>query len=407
MKAYFLLSILTLQTCIMFGSTPERGIVGVSVADLVGQSQKELGAKKADLAYTKMPICGDKGDTACLRIHQLLFNEVVTIVEEDKDEVKIKIPHLFFETEKDTTPFDIYWTLKKNIISFRQLKKHHINLAHIPHPLSYKEKKIESTQPIITLVAPYFDAKTGITFSAGTRFVAHANQPSTQTYMVYALDPQRMTMQTLALPRTSCYAHQALTREQKIALFVEIMKRWAHQTDGFIPYVWGGCSFTNLCTIDTFMLKETADRVQPISWYQRPDSKQQHTGFDCTGLVARATQLAGIPYFFKNTTTIAKYLKPLEHTTPLQAGDIIWFPSHVMVVADLKKNTIIEARHYNHGYGKVHELPLHEVFKNIKTFKQLQNHFFKQKPLFRLHINGSVAQTISTFKLLRLASVWD
>ena len=391
----------------ILGAAGQQAIVIVPVADLLGQSQKISGAKNTLAAYTQVSICGKKGEFACPRLHQLLFNEVVTIVEEYEDEVKVKVPHVCFETQDQGTPMDTYWTLKKNIISFDHLKKHRINLAEIPQPISYETKKIEDDQSI-SLIMPHYDRKTGFTFSVGTRFVAKPDQENKTTIAVYALDGQGTAMRTLHIPPSHCVRQKTSTNEQKIALFLELIRRWSHQNNGFIPYVWGGCSFSGVCKNDQFTTKESiAPHGQKISFYQRPDSKKQHSGFDCTGLVTRATQLAGIPYFYKNTTTLAKYLKPLTTDTQLHAGDLIWFPGHVMVAGDLGKNTIIEARHYGHGYGKVHELPLKEVFKDVATFEQLQQNFFKQKPLLRLHRNGSVAQTISTFKLLRLASVWE
>jgi cell wall-associated NlpC family hydrolase len=389
-------------------TTAQQAIVIVPVANLLGESQEIIGNQNVVSAHTNIPICGKKGPYACPRLHQLLFNEVVTIVEEYKDEVKVKVPHVFFETNNQSSPLNTYWTLKKNLVPLDQLKKHHINLEKIPEPISYQTKTIEPDQSIIILALPYHDRKTGMTFSAGTRFVKQQTQDNLTSISVYALDPQGKTMRTLRLPRTLCIAQKPLSKDQKIALFVELLTTWAHQHQGFIPYVWGGCSFATLCKNDKFTTQESkAFNGQKISFYQRIDSKKYHTGLDCTGLVMRATQLAGIPYFYKNTTTLSKYLKPMTNNTPIHSGDLIWFPGHVMVIGNLKKNTIIEARHYSHGYGKVHELPLKDVFKDVATFDELQENFFQHKPLLRLDKNGSVAQTITTFKILRLASVWE
>jgi hypothetical protein len=74
-----------------------------------------------------------------------------------------------------------------------------------------------------------------------------------------------------------------------------------------------------------------------------------------------------------------------------------------MMVADTKKNTLIEARGYPHGYGKVHEISVSEQFKNIHTFSDLLNAFRMKKPLQRLDRSGTVTDTISSFKILPLA----
>ena len=86
----------------------------------------------------------------------------------------------------------------------------------------------------------------------------------------------------------------------------------------------------------------------------------------------------------------------------LQEGDIIWIRGHVMIVGSLKDNTLIEARGYNHGYGKVQEIPLHTVFKYIKTFAQLFVHQQNKLPFFRMNSRGKVVQTIHELKILRL-----
>jgi hypothetical protein len=116
--------------------------------------------------------------------------------------------------------------------------------------------------------------------------------------------------------------------------------------------------------------------------------------------------LAGIPYFYKNSLTIAKHLAPLNKKETISEGDIIWLPGHVMVVSSLKDNLLVEARHYSHGYGKVHEIPLSHQFKNINSYEQLAAHFFNKKPLQRLDKSGKVVQVLPDFKILKLASVW-
>jgi hypothetical protein len=136
-----------------------------------------------------------------------------------------------------------------------------------------------------------------------------------------------------------------------------------------------------------------------------PTNKPQ-PGLDCAGLIARAAHLAGIPYFYKNSLTIAKHLAPLNKKETISEGDIIWLPGHVMVVSSLKDNLLVEARHYSHGYGKVHEIPLSHQFKNINSYEQLAAHFFNKKPLQRLDKSGKVVQVLPDFKILKLASVW-
>jgi len=87
--------ILMLSVCISYPQTlqtPYQAVVIALVVDLVGQPMKTYCSNKtvAD-AYRDLPLCGgeQKPERSCPRIHQLLFNEVVTILEEQKDEVRI------------------------------------------------------------------------------------------------------------------------------------------------------------------------------------------------------------------------------------------------------------------------------------------------------------------------------
>ncbi len=74
-----------------------------------------------------------------------------------------------------------------------------------------------------------------------------------------------------------------------------------------------------------------------VSVYERTECTQHPmSGFDCAGIISRAAQMCGIPYYFKNTYTLAHYLKSLSIDTHLQEGDLIWIPGHVMIVSDLK-----------------------------------------------------------------------
>ncbi|MGB8367272.1 MAG: hypothetical protein WCD44_02830, partial [Candidatus Babeliales bacterium] len=157
----------------------------------------------------------------------------------------------------------------------------------------------------------------------------------------------------------------------------------------YIPYVWGGFSFTSTKKISSFSLKNEKI-VSP------------KTGFDCAGIIARSAQICNIPYFYKNTTTIKQFLSPITHINNLMPGDIIWIPGHVMVIADLKNNTLIEARGYNHGYGKIHEIPLSEEFKGISTYKELFNIYQNKKTITRLDHKGNEQEKINNLLLLRL-----
>ena len=142
------------------------------------------------------------------------------------------------------------------------------------------------------------------------------------------------------------------------------------------------------------------------TFWSRPDYDTTiKNGFDCSNLILRAAQISQIPYFFKNTTTLKKNLKTISPNEKLEAGDLIWVPGHVIVVADLDKNTIIESRSYSHGYGKIQEIPLNEEFKNINTFEDLLKHFFDNKKIKRIDKNKKTIADLKNYKILKLRSI--
>jgi hypothetical protein len=157
----------------------------------------------------------------------------------------------------------------------------------------------------------------------------------------------------------------------------------------------------------SFVQKKIINNLPATSYALSDDATTPKTGLDCTGLIVRAAQIVGIPYFFKNSTTIGALMRPLQPHESLHAGDIILVRGHVMIVADTKRNTLVEARGQDHGYGKVHEIPLKNVFKGMTTFDDLQTAHATQKRLIRFDSRGVERNTFATFSLFSLASVWD
>ena len=239
-----------------------------------------------------------------------------------------------------------------------------------------------------------------MTFSAGTRFACINRAAKKARVSVYRFNPKRGVHETISLPKNLLYQSNNAKPDQQRANFVQILQRWAH-TPGTIPYVWGGCSFTEAHRSNRF----TTIPTKKGGYYTRAvDQKRApKTGFDCTGIIARAAQIVGLPYFLKNSYTIAHNLPLLKANEPLLPGDIIWIPGHVIVITDTKNNRVVEAHAYGSGYGKVHELSISRIFKDIQKFDDLEIAFRKQIPLQRLNSKGEVFATYPQFKLLTLA----
>ena len=389
----------------------EKALTIVPIADLLGQSIDEVNQKnKVAFSYATLPVCGRSGPYACPRIHQLLFNEIVDIVSESdgrkapKKEVFVKVPNLFYLNGTKKAPQVMYCSLKSNFISLRSLKKKGIDLTTIPSHIDFRfpEKRVYE-QTTVQLLFPFYDPITKVTYSAGTKFVCIPGEQTTHDISVYVLDVKNMVMRETTLPKELCFKNRRYA-DPAVAIqdFVTIVRSWAHIKNGHIPYVWGGKSFITPVCDDTFTYKETPH----ASWYVLPYYEYAiKAGFDCSGLIATAAQICGIPYFYKNTTTLSQELNQVKPGEEIHNGDLIWIPGHVMIISDVEKNLLVEARAYIHGYGKVQELPLSKVFKGITTFSSLNTETYK--PLKRLDSNGRVVQKVTQIKILSMASVFD
>lgn len=385
----------------------QKGVVCVPITHLVGQP---LGGSHM---YHELPICGGTLNpyTSCPRMHQLLLHEIVTILKIEGDEMLIDVPHTFFITESTKVPQTRYWTSKKNIMPISELEKNNVDINQIPQPISFQNpSSLTRHEDVVTLVRPFCDPLSKLTYSAGTRFVVSKNKGNKKYIRAYMLDAPTKSMREIKIPRTSLIKSSQETIDEKIQTFVDILRMWAHQEQGFIPYVWGGCSFANL-EYSPIIIEHKEERNGVLySWYTRkkahPHNSVLHAGFDCAGLINRAAQMAGIPFFFKNTVTIAEHMRELNHKENLEAGDIIWIRGHVMVIANIKNNTIIEARGYDSDFGKVHEIALKKVFVGIQTVADLKRYWLEKQPLIRLNKAGNIQDKFKTFKLLKLRSVF-
>jgi hypothetical protein len=373
-----------------------QAVTIVPVADLVGEPHY------ATVSWHRtLPICWAQHPKVCPRMHQILYNEIVTVLEEQNDKVLVKVSNLFFSTPSGKKCS--YWTLKKNLMALQVIKKNGYPLINIPRPRSFDKEDSKAEVQTVVLIWPFTDQKTAITFSAGTRFVAAEESVDTKSITVYAFDPTKLQQRLLHIPKELCVIEKKRSKKESLELFLQIVRSWTRENDGFIPYVWGGSSFTYVC-------KENSFNKTNEGAYERKDSKgDPHSGFDCSGLISRAAQIAGIPFYFKNSHTIINYLQPLKVNDRLENGDIISYRGHVLLVSDTKQNKIIEAVGYTLGHGKVQELPLNDVFKHITTFDQLEKIYFAQHPITRLHKDKRTdgEKNFDHIILLKLNSIWN
>lgn len=99
---------------------------------------------------------------------------------------------------------------------------------------------------------------------------------------------------------------------------------------------------------------------------------------------------------------LATQNQALQANDQLEEGDLVWFPGHVMIVGDLKRNELIEARGYGGGFGKVQVISLDKYFANVKNYDELLSAYREKKPLIILKKDGTVQLIVEQFKLLKL-----
>jgi len=207
--------ILTITTI----SLGKKAFVAVPVTDLVANPVASDSSTSLFKKYGAFPLESIKGTFYCKRIHQLLFNEVVDIIEETNTEVKITIPNCFyiFYTNTQQNKQNTYWANKKDFVTFDQLAKHKLPTSCIPKPIHYKNSYNTRNYNYITLTLPFYDKKTKQTFSAGTRFVKNNSKVNSQKYThVYIFNKKNYSFGTAAIPNKKIYNKRASYSKQSI-----------------------------------------------------------------------------------------------------------------------------------------------------------------------------------------------
>ncbi len=356
--------------------SPQEGIITVPVADLVGQSLRTLMPEQdVKKAYADVSMCFTyTGSTTCPRLHQALFNERVTILKAEGEELYIELPDTYYGFENGSKKNNRYWTLAQYVTPRAFFKQRGLSEQCIP-----SLEGESSTLHTIILTMPWYAKSTGYTYSVGTRFTVA--RTGLQSYSVYIFDPQRATIHIDYVPKSiSIHQKHMLGSDAHIRTqFIKIIKRWIQNSSAAIPYVWGGASYTGIST-------------------------QNAIGFDCAKLIFRGARISGIPLYISNSSGLAASLACLNNYESIRLGDIIWIPGHVIIISNITHNLAIEARGYDHGYGKLHEIPIAHLFKNIHTYYDLIHAYRNHIPLERLDAQKNVVQVIKEFKLLSLTS---
>lgn len=368
------------------------------LADGVSRSLYAL-TKDAQSWYSQLAYAPDKGRYASMRLHQVLFNELVRVRQIVNDEAECELLTCAYRNGEGKIRND-FWMLKKNIVFLKDLLQKKVDVNVIP----LLQGKPSDT---IALTWPWHNPKTRLTYMAGTRFVRCKNKDTSLSYAVSLLNPITLKRELAFIAKKYAIGDIPESPQLKIKLFLTILKKWARGCS-IIPYVFGGCSIGYRFTHNNFYKTSSKVLGEDTSFWKRcPSVQGPLQGIDCSGLVLRAAQLAGMPYAHKNTSAIAASLRLLTKNEQLEEGDIVWYNCHVMVVSDKKKNELIEAIGYESGYGKVHALPLRKVFEGITTYDDLLSAYYEQKPLNRLTASGQPYKNLDAIKIFKLMSIWS
>jgi hypothetical protein len=323
-------------------------------------------------------------EVACRRANQGLYGEVVECVRVITDIVKIEYGKVVYGYGPAGQPYKTMWMPKNSLKLLKQVA---------PRLLSMIPMDEKSNQQKLVLARPWQQ------YSVGTCFVRAVEHDTQESYGVYIPNFVEGTYAVELIPHYRCTVVEKRTTEEMRALFLQLLFDLIDEAtqnelhDGVVPYVWGGCSFITPNERDDFFHDQGA-------WY-RSGGQGVCMGYDCSGLIWRIAQCAGITFPWKVSALIGQSCRQVSSDDPLENGDIVWFAGHAMVVADIENNIVLEAVGYSSGFGCVHAIPLHKRFAHIQTYADLLVAHYDQKEIELLDSRGNEIKKVK-IRLLKL-----
>lgn len=332
------------------------------------------------------------------RIHQLLLGQIVRIVSEKPYETLIEVPNALIGSGAKTIPIT-GWVLKRHLTSTNVLSKRKNRSVAFADPYNIIGR---GKTPRIALTRPYSISEAKLTLSAGTLLPLVAEQKN--TLLTHIWDEHEKQFRELLVPKGAALIQTQSSRPEAMRRFIGLLRYWAKQKEGFIPYVLGGGSWTHNYTEKQFTKKGNGKSLE----YHREGALDQiHSGYDCTTLLYNAAQVVGIPYACRNTTAIEQMLDPLKASEAPEPGDLILYPGHVAIISTLKPLRLIQARGYGPGYGRIVEGLAEHHLGGIKTASDLQRHLKEKKGLKVLRINKQLHKEHKRWGIYRFKSCWS
>lgn len=320
----------------------------------------------------------------CHRAYQGLYNEIFDILEEHEKFVKLHSEKIKYNNATDEK-LNSFWAYKENIIRIDELDD--LLKESIPHPVYGHEQTIVLTYPWEN-------------FSVGTRFKRYQNYDTSTHYGILWTNFEKKIVKIDRISRKNAIEEIQQDNDKKRKLFIEIINNLVDRVSNnnnneVIAYVWGGNSFVSPY-IDSKSYQENG------LWH-RIGKNNPYTGYDCSGLIMRMAQIAGLDFPWKTTSVMEKMLKKLTPGDKLENGDLIWIQGHVIIISNIEKNEIIEARGYKSGHGHVQKTTLEQAFENITNYIDLIADYYAEKPIRFKNKKGEFYLE-ANFKLLKLIS---
>ncbi len=326
------------------------------------------------------------------RVSQLIFNEQVTVKDKRGKYSLVSIFHWFYTPRDSNHIITDYWVETESLTHLSKKEQ-----PYIPSPISFKTEHLYDSS-VVTLQYPY--VIDGVTYSAGTRFKRADRKIKDDTISVKIYNKKTPT----AIPESFLQHKKLTTSQEKRDLFLTLVKEWTSSSESFFPYVLGGASITHAHPNNEMFTSQIikVQEIEKFFFYRPLHNESLPQGIDCSHLITRAAHIAQIPLFARNTTTFLKTSPSIPKNYTLQNGDFLVWKGHCCIVADVEKNLVIEARGYASGYGKVQQLPLSKIFKNVKTYKELLKKYYKKEKLYRIDKHRNIIQEIDTFLIVQL-----
>lgn len=377
----------------------------VPIANLFGQAMHQKYPMLSSDAiaqlytFTQAPV----NNSDCLRIHQLLFHETVTVTQELENEVCIQIHNVFHDNNFWDGKQSTYWTLKEYLVPLESVSNNHLLPIQLDYTTLETFEPVENT--IFTLKEPFKDSLTNKTYSVRTRFVILNRTAEIVTVARY--NQKTNALEPLEIPTEYGVINQQLTPENPVQAVVGLLKQWTHKKEMFATLL-GGCSGT--ATIKPGQAAITdygcADQIA-FKAYCNQQISAPYSGFDSPGLIMSACQIFHVPFCAKNTLTAFRYLRPFDQSQDaLEIGDMVMTKGYLGMIVDLQRNLIVEARSNTFHDGTIRVTSLKNTFSGVNTYQELLNRYLAKDSLTLTDKHGNGILTLP-FTILKFNSIFD